>query len=127
MDRKEKRVLRKQINDILDSECKGCEHNGNGNNFICKYECPFGSHMQELSRELFVEKKVQPSIEFVDKSLEYYTRRPWSTEEDFYLLNHANHFSSEHLAKKFYRTPSAIQQRINLLKKKQKKADGAIS
>lgn len=127
MDRKEKRMLRKQINDIIDSECKNCQHNGNSNNFICKNECPVGSQMQELSKELFLDKKVQPSIEFVAKKLEYYTRRPWSTEEDFYLLHHARHFSCEHLANKFYRTPSAIQQRINLLKKKQKKADGVIS
>lgn len=123
MDRKEKRRIRSQINNILDSECRGCEYNGKNQNRVCNKECPVGIKMQEISQVLFQDKKKQTSIFDTAFDLNDYTRRPWTIEEDYYLINHADLYSTLHLAQKFGRTPAAVQNRLNILRKQQMKSE----
>ncbi len=121
MNRSEKRKIRQKINNLLDSYCKGCQYNGKNDNKNCINHCPVGARMQALSKVLFEGIEKQPSI--FDEAFDAgeYTRRPWTVEEDFYLLNHFHLASSVHLATKFDRTPVAVEQRYKLLTKEQKK------
>jgi hypothetical protein len=121
MNRTEKRMIRQKINNLLDSECKGCEFNGKNENRICNSQCPVGARMQSLSKDLFQEFQRQPSIFDGTLNQDDYTRRPWTVEEDFYLLNHFHLVSSVHLAKKFDRTPVAVKHRYHTLVREQKK------
>jgi hypothetical protein len=121
MNRTEKRRIRQKIHNLLDTKCKGCEFNGKNQNGICNTICPVGAKMRSLSEVLFQNTEKQPSMFNESLVLEGYTRKPWTVEEDFYLLNHFHLFSCEHLSKKFARTPVAVKHRYNTLIRKQKK------
>ncbi|RSD21058.1 zinc-finger domain-containing protein [Mesobacillus subterraneus] len=121
MDRTEKRRIRQKIHNLLDIECKGCEFNGKNQNGICNTQCPVGERLRSLSKVLFQNIEKQPSIFNESITLEGLTRKPWTVEEDFYLLNHFHLVTCDHLAKKLDRTPVAVNQRYKTLIREQKK------
>lgn len=119
--REEKRAIRKQIIGILDTECNGCQYEkGYTNNRICRDVCPVGAKIQHLSSFLLNNSSVnqfdQEKLAAPDPS----QRRPWTRDEDIYLLNHAKYFSSVHLAIKLNRTPNSIYTRLSKLKSNEK-------
>jgi Zinc-finger len=118
MTRKEKRAIRLEIINLLDEKCKRCQYSRGYQNKICIEDCPVGYEFQSLSQRLLVSKKkgsVDKKIEFDPENKS--KRRPWTEEEDFYLLNHDGIVPRDHLAKKMNRTVHSVNSRIQLLKK----------
>lgn len=119
INREEKRGIRKRINDIMETECKGCQfEKGYTNNRICREVCPIGTKIQHLSNHLLNDSS--PNLIDPEKLAEPdpSQRRPWTDDEDYYLMNHIKHFNAVHIAKKLNRTPSSIRTRLQILKVK---------
>lgn len=118
MTRSEKRAIRLEIIKLLEEKCKRCQYSKGYQNKICIEDCPIGYEIQSLSHRLMngeKEEVVGNKVEFDPESKS--KRRPWTEEEDFYLLNHDGIFPRDHLAKRVNRTVHSVNSRIQLLKK----------
>lgn len=118
MNRKDKRQMRIQIHNLIESECKGCEQKSISGSFkYCQNECPVGKRLKSLSASLEKEKRKLKSDEDEYKELKTGT---WSDEEELYLLNHYPYFKIMHIAMRLNRAPRTVSVKLHSLKKQQK-------
>lgn len=124
MNRKEKQLIRQEILATLDSNCRGCDRVKfrKTKDSYCNVECPVGLKLQELASKLITD-----AYEVQDKPVK--TAKPkritdppmkrgrWSDEEVFYLYNHLNHFSIEHLAERLQRSVMSVYCKVHNYKK----------
>lgn len=99
MERLAKKQIRMSIIRVLDSRCQTCMMRSGHNGQYCLKECEVTTQLQKLSSQL-------PKNENVNDS-EYRTGK-WSNDEEFYLLNHMDHYSIEHLSRRLNRDPEFV-------------------
>jgi predicted Rossmann fold nucleotide-binding protein DprA/Smf involved in DNA uptake len=107
--RKEKRRIRLQITNLLDSHCASCNERLERKNSICISSCPIGRQMQHLSSLL---EQEPAAIEESKK------KGNWTKEEEFYLWNHRNIFTIDQLAERLDRDKQSVYNKLYKLKKK---------
>lgn len=114
MTKAEKKLIRLQIISLLE-RCQGYPYHSvtNACIHICP-GCPIGQQMQELGKKLWrKEEKKQQKIAKKPVAKKY---RPWTPEEEEYLLQNL-HMKRSELAKQLGRTYRAVLRRISDLKK----------
>jgi hypothetical protein len=113
-------MIRLQIARLLD-QCQGCPYRkmANASIHICP-SCPIGQRMQALGRNLcesdekkrrIDEKKRKAVIAGISK------RRPWTTQEEEFLLQNI-HMNYRELAEKLGRSYKSVHNKIAELRKK---------
>jgi hypothetical protein len=118
MDREEKRVIRREIIELLDS-CTGCKYRTCKGEVpvYCSNVCPAGMAMQSLSAQLILDETKKTSQKVVGTPTRI-IEGPWSMEEEFYLLNHLNIFKVGHLSARLNRAPKSVAAKVSYLKRK---------
>ncbi|MDF2534391.1 MAG: hypothetical protein K0R18_548 [Bacillales bacterium] len=118
MNREEKRVIRKEISGLLDS-CNGCQYRiGNGEVPVhCSTVCPSGITMQKLAAQLISDETIKTSQKVVAISIPVIVG-PWSSDEEFYLLNHLNLYKVAHLSQRLNRAPKSVSAKASYLRRK---------
>ncbi|MEH7490858.1 zinc-finger domain-containing protein [Neobacillus niacini] len=121
MDRKKKRAIHLRITHLLDSNCKGCEYRSVSSSYLhCRENCPIGKELHICSSKL-LGKSIVKIMEREDA--EYngpLLSGRWTEEEEFYLFNHADTFTIEHLAKRLNRAHKDVYNKLWRLKKDKK-------
>jgi predicted Rossmann fold nucleotide-binding protein DprA/Smf involved in DNA uptake len=107
--RKEKRRIRLQITNLLDTHCASCNERLERKNSICISSCPIGQQMQQLSSMLEQEQVV---VEETKK------KGNWTKEEEFYLWNHRYILTLDQLAERLDRDVKSVYNKLYKLKKK---------
>jgi hypothetical protein len=107
--RKEKKRIRLQIINLLDTHCSSCNERNESSNSLCLTSCPIGKQMRQLSSRL-----EQQSINVVN--IEQPTRKGrWTAEEEFYLWHHRKSLTLEELAEKLDRDKNAVYLKLRRL------------
>ncbi|WP_420768729.1 hypothetical protein ACNR9V_03090 [Parageobacillus thermoglucosidasius] len=105
MTKAEQKRIRLQIIELLD-QCEGCPHRYKfGSSVRICPSCPIGQEMQALWKKLG-ERERQNAV-----------RRPWTTQEEEFLLQNL-HMKKRELAEKLGRSLRSIQNKIFELRKK---------
>jgi hypothetical protein len=113
MDRKRKRAIHLKITQLLDEHCTSCDFRGkNKSHSHCKHNCPIGKEFAIYSSML--EGTGNDHFAVPEDSLN--TGR-WTKEEEIYLINHANIFKVDHLAKTLNRSHGSVWNKLTRLKK----------
>ncbi|MBG9586891.1 zinc-finger domain-containing protein [Cytobacillus firmus] len=114
MSREEKRKIRKELNDLMDSHCNSCEfRSGYEGNKQCLSNCQIGEQLRSFTAML-VKDPISVEEEAPVK------KGRWQEEEEIYLLNHLPYFSVEHIAMRLNRHPNHVSGKIHRLKSKRK-------
>jgi hypothetical protein len=112
MNRKEKKQIRLQIIQLLDTHCAVCSERTESKSSLCLTSCSVGQQMQRLSSMLEGKFNSQPSHEDVQK------RGKWSAEEEFYLWHHRHVLTIWELSEKLNRDPELVLARLQQLIRK---------
>ncbi|WP_017435113.1 hypothetical protein [Saccharococcus caldoxylosilyticus] len=107
MTREEKKLIRLQIIGLLD-QCQGCPYHSttNASIHICP-SCRIGKKIRALGKKLWKrDEKKRVSV-----------RRPWTTQEEEFLLQNL-HMKHRELAEKLGRSYRAVQNKIFEMRKK---------
>lgn len=117
LNKHEKRHIRLQICELLDSHCRTCPERIKYRSTICIAVCPVSQEMRRLAAML--EESDQPS----DPVQEIEPRQPrrkgkWSAEEVFYLWHHRNVLTIDELANRLNRAPKAVYEKLKQLVQK---------
>lgn len=103
-DRKERKKIRHNINEIMKQSCEDCPLvKGMSQNIryvYCGTECAVGQKLQGLGNQL---------LTLEDEKAE------WTEEEDYYMVHHFSTQSKNHLAKKLGKSPDQVLQRYKFL------------
>jgi hypothetical protein len=117
MNRKEKQTIRIEICSLLD-QCIGCEYRiSKGETPVyCSTVCPIGITMQSLSAQLIVDET--KTTQKVGGTTTPINIGPWSSDEEFYLINHINFYKVGHLSARLNRLPKSVSAKASYLRKK---------
>jgi Zinc-finger len=113
MNRREKKHIRLQISQLLDTHCALCDERNDGKDSKCLTTCPIGKRMQALSSQLEQhETHTNPNVEPPSK------KGRWTAEEELYLWNHRQILSISQLAARLERDRNAVYLKLRQLIKK---------
>jgi hypothetical protein len=105
--RKEKKQIRLQIINLLDTHCSSCKERNERRNSKCLTDCPIGKQMRHLSSML-----EQNSAHGELKTGKF------TTEEEFYLWHHRDILTLDELAERLNRDKQSVYFKLWQLKKK---------
>jgi predicted Rossmann fold nucleotide-binding protein DprA/Smf involved in DNA uptake len=111
--RKEKRRIRLQITNLLDTHCASCNERLERKSSVCISACPIGKQMQHLSSMLEQEPTFETTVVTETKK-----KGIWTEEEEFYLWNHRNILTPDQLAERLDRDIKSVYNKLYKLKKK---------
>lgn len=124
MDRDRKREIRIKINDLLDNECKHCEHYSWANHQdYCSRECKVGHEFFKLSRQLLLHDIENSNVDPEQEVSIPLKVGKWSHDEEVYLLNHSRFFNANHIAQKLNRSKSSVNYKLHQLRKRQRRKE----
>jgi predicted Rossmann fold nucleotide-binding protein DprA/Smf involved in DNA uptake len=112
--REEKRRIRLQIINLLDTNCASCNERLERKCSVCISVCPIGKQMQHLSAMLEQEEVVEEIV--VAKTNK--KKGIWTEEEEFYLWHHRNILTPDQLAERLDRDVKSVYNKLYKLKKK---------
>lgn len=111
MNRLEKKNVRLNMIRILDTRCRGCEMRSDYDaHRFCIENCDVSLELQHLSSTLLKQEPENHSVDHQEKN-EVKSGR-WTSDEEFYLLNHMSRYSVDHLAERLNRSPQSIYSKI---------------
>jgi Zinc-finger len=108
--KKEKKQIRLQIIELLDTYCGPCNERHHSMKSACLTTCSVGKQMRQLSSQL--EEKQICYVTVKGKK-----QGKWNDEETFYLWNH-RHMPIRRLAEKLNRDQKSVYNKLWRLKKK---------
>lgn len=109
MTRKEKKQIRLQIINLLDTHCSSCGERNESSSSLCLTACPIGKQLRRLSSML---EQGSIAVEEIKK------KGKWTAEEEFYLWHHRNTLTIDQLAEKLNRDEQSVYTKLWHLKKK---------
>ncbi|MBB6283792.1 hypothetical protein [Geobacillus subterraneus] len=122
LDKHEKRHIRLQICELLDSHCRTCPERIKYRSTVCLNVCPISQEMRKLASVLEDDtpsnpQPNEPSQHRVQSAAQIPKRR-WSAEEVFYLWHHRKVFTIEQLAERLNRKPKSVYEKLKQLVQK---------
>lgn len=100
MNRLEKKRVRLNMIQILDTRCKGCmmRNDYDAHNYCIKH-CEVSQELQHLSSQLV-------------KKNELVQGSKWTKDEELYLINHMSLYTIDHMAHQLNRSPQSVISKI---------------
>jgi hypothetical protein len=118
MDRRQKKVIHLRIAQLLDDHCNGCEYRSINSSYLhCRNNCSIGKELNNCANMLLGIPIIKEPVEETTGQL---LKGKWSTEEEFYLLNHAKFFTVDHLSKRLNRSYRDVYNKLWRWKKDKK-------
>jgi len=121
LDKHEKRHIRLQICELLDSHCRTCPERIKYRSTVCLQVCPVSQEMRQLAALLEGDSPAdpQPREPVVEQAQNTPKRKGrWSAEEVFYLWHHRKVLTIDELANRLNREPKAVYEKLKQLLQK---------